>query len=695
MERPSGQAGGPDHAGVSNSTPGAGGADGGAREREIDVHESREWLRVTLSSIGDGVITTDEHGRVTFLNPVAQELTGWTQDAAGGVSLEEVFRIVNEESRATVENPAIRALREGLIVGLANHTLLIARDGAERPIDDSAAPIRNSRGETSGAVLVFRDITERRAAEQELHDSEIRYRRLFQTAKDGILILDAASGKIIDANAFMSALVGLEPGELLGRELHQIGMFSDIAENKEAFSRLQKHGYIRYEHLPVQNRRGERVEVEFIANVYREDHRVVAQCNVRDISERVAMELQIKQQAEALAEESRRKDEFLAMLSHELRNPLAPIRAALHLLKVHDLGRENPIQQQAREIIERQVTNLTKLVSDLLEVSRVTSGRIHLGLQPLDLRQVVQHAIETAAPLFAQRRHEISVEMCTESIWIQGDPTRMDEILVNLLSNAAKYTADGGRIEVHCEHPRGENHALVRVKDNGVGIEPRMLEGGRIFDLFTQAERSLDRAAGGLGIGLCLVHRLVGLHGGTVEAKSDGLGRGSEFLVRLPLIASPDSRSTPPGVPAFGEVGADRNGAEPDVNGMSVLVVDDNVDLVMMVSAALRHRGYAVESAYTGPDGLVIARQWRPDVVLLDIGLPGLDGYEVARRLRAGSDPTSPPYRGRLIALTGYGRRSDVELALEAGFDAHMVKPYDFDDLEQLIAVPAASQMAR
>ncbi|HEX8875877.1 MAG TPA: PAS domain S-box protein [Phycisphaerales bacterium] len=648
--------------------------------------DAADWLRVTLSSIGDGVITTDRHGRVTFQNPVAQALTSWTQEQSVGHALEKVFHIVNEDSRAEVENPAIRALRDGVIVGLANHTILISRDGMERPIDDSAAPIRNRQGLTAGAVLVFRDITERRRTERVVRDSELRYRRLFQTAKDGILILDAETGKITDANSFMAALVGIDAHELIGKELHEIGLFANTEESKRAFRELQENKYIRFEHLPVQKLGGGGgvVEVEVVANVYKEDQRTVAQCNVRDISERVAMESKIKQQAEALAEESRRKDEFLAMLSHELRNPLAPIRSAVHVLRTQEReGSENILQRQAHEIIERQVANLTKIISDLMEVSRVVSGRIRLRSQTVDLNEVVRHAVETSAPLFERRGHQMVLNLCTDQIWAHADPTRLEEVFINLLNNAAKYTPDGGRIEIWCEHVRGSNHAQFRVRDNGVGIGEDMLRGGRIFDLFTQADRSLDRADGGLGIGLSLAHRLVELHGGTIEAHSpprDGAKGegGSEFIVRLPIASAPLSET--PAIQA----------PEPNSGGLRVLIVDDNLDLVMMLSATLRQKGYSVQTAVTGPDGLAVARQWRPDVLLLDIGLPGLDGYEVARRLRHDPHLGSAGKQMRLIALTGYGRASDVALAREAGFDAHLVKPLDFQDLEKLLSAPRA-----
>jgi PAS domain S-box-containing protein len=543
-------------------------------------------------------------------------------------------------------------------------------------------PLEQQLREVNEALLVSsvrqHELAEQaQKAEAATRSSEVRYRRLFESAKDGILILDAKSGKIIDANAFMSGLVGLETHELLGKELFEIGMFADIAENKEAFRQLQRNKHLRQEHLSIQNQRGERVEVEFVASVYQEDDTLVAQCNVRDISQRIAMENKIKEQTESLANESRRKDEFLAMLSHELRNPLAPIRTALHLLKLHERGSANLIQQQARAIIDRQVGNLTKLVNDLLEVSRVVSGRIRLDLQIVDLNEVVEHAIQTATPLIEQRKHELVLNLCTDPAWTNADPTRMEEVFINVLNNAAKYTPDGGRIEVWCEHPRGQNYVQVRVRDNGVGIDEKLLP--RIFDLFTQADRSLDRSAGGLGIGLSLAHRLVDLQGGTIEAHSppEGQTTGSEFIVRLPLKPAPGE---PP-------VAAPDDKPQQRPEGLRVLVVDDNIDHVMMLATALRHTGYSVQIAYNGPDGLKVALHWRPDIVLLDIGLPGLDGYQVARRLR--SDPTlgNAGQSMRLIALTGYGRDTDIALAREAGFDAHLVKPYELDELERLLGI--------
>lgn len=532
-----------------------------------------------------------------------------------------------------------------------------------------------------GVVCYFFDATRIREAQDAVRISEIRYRRLFETAKDGILILDAHTGKITDANAFMGGLVGVEAHMLLGKELHEIGLFDNSEASKQAVRTLQENGYIRYEHLPVKNETGGSVEVEVVANVYEEGNDLVAQCNIRDISQRVVMEKKIAEQAAAITLESRRKDEFLAMLSHELRNPLAPIRAAIHLLKATEQGSENPLRKRAREIIDRQAANMSKLINDLLEVSRVLTGRIRMDLQPVDLTHVIRNAAETVGPLVKQHQHELILHGCEHPMWVSADAIRLEEVFVNLLNNAAKYTPDQGRIEVWCERPREMNTAQVRVRDNGVGVEAELLSS--IFDLFTQADRSLVRSQGGLGVGLSLAHRLMELHGGALEVKSppDGQTVGSEFIVRLALL---------PEVPQQ----ADQEASDADAHssgigqGLRVLVVDDNSDLVLVLAMSLRQSGYSVRTAHNGADGLKAALNWLPDIVLLDIGLPGLDGYEVARRLRADTATQKTGRAMRLIALTGYGREADLALARVAGFDSHLTKPFEFEDLQKLIASP-------
>ena len=756
------------------------------------LHEQREWLRVTLSSIGDAVITTDTKGSITYLNPVAVSLTGWTQEEAAGIPLELVFKIINEETRQTVENPATRALREGLVVGLANHTLLIAKDGTERAIDDSAAPIRNANGEVAGVVLVFRDVTDRREVERalreseerfrllvegaedyaifmldpkgnitswnpgaerikgysaeeiigqhfscfyapekveaghpdqelevaaakgrfedegwrlrkdgsrfwanviitalrdergklkgfskitrdrtedlrkesQIHDSEVRFRRLFETAKDGILILDSSDGKITDANPYITELLGYSTDELIGKELWQIGLFQDIEASQAAFQLLQDEGYIRYHDLPLETKSGRKAEVEFISNVYNVDHHAVIQCNIRDITERRQLE-RAEAQAEALADLHRRKDEFLAMLSHELRNPLAAITNAVQIL---DLQKdEHPLQEKAKTIIRRQAANLVVLVNDLLEVSRILGGRIQLHQEDLDARGIVQQAVETARPLIDQNKHELTVSLPTEPTWLHADALRLEEVIVNLLNNAVKYTPEGGHIWLSLQQEG--DRIVLRIRDTGVGIVPDSLP--HLFELFTQAPRSLDRSQGGLGVGLAVVRKLVEMHGGTVEAQSAGPGKGSEFIVRLPVLSPPTGRSQIPS----------KKGDEQSGSGWRVLVVDDNVDSADSIAMLLQVSGHEVRVVYSGQDALDMAGKYQPDIVLLDIGLPVMDGYEVARRLRK-----HPELKAlKLIAVTGYGQESDRLQSQEAGFDYHLVKPVDAQKLQEVM----------
>jgi signal transduction histidine kinase/ActR/RegA family two-component response regulator len=378
-----------------------------------------------------------------------------------------------------------------------------------------------------------------------------------------------------------------------------------------------------------------------------------------------------RQRADELAELDRRKDEFLAMLSHELRNPLAPIVNAALLLRLHSNrnrlhGIENPILQQSATIIERQAGQLTRIVDELLEVSRISTGRIQLRQERIAVGVVAENAVATVRALFDQRRHELTVSLPTQAIWVHADSARLEQVVVNLLTNAAKYTDPGGHVWLTVQQ-EGEQ-AVLRVRDTGVGIAPEILP--RIFDLFTQAARSLDRSQGGLGIGLALVQRLVEMHGGTVAASS-ALGQGSEFVLRLPMVPPPQPQ--PPSPPEK---------AQPTGPCLRVLVVDDNVDTVTTLAMLVQESGHDVRTAYDGSAVLEAALDYRPNVVLLDIGLPGLDGFEVAKLLRR-----QPALQHAvLVAMTGYGRESDRQRSREAGFDHHLVKPGDFGKVLQILA---------
>jgi PAS domain S-box-containing protein len=526
--------------------------------------------------------------------------------------------------------------------------------------------------------------TQRREADCAQDVSELRYRRLFESAKDGILILDAQTGHIEDANPFMSELLGYSREQFLGKELWEIGLFKDIEESRAAFRELQEKGYIRYENLPLKGKGGERREVEFISNSYPVGDRLSVQCNIRDITERKRMERLLQEQAKQLADAHRRKDEFLAMLSHELRNPLAPIVNALHVLRLQD--GQDPLQEEARGVIERQVRHLSRLVNDLLEVSRITTGRIRLQLERVALGGIVEQAVETFRSLIDRHRQILAVSLPKEPIWVEADSTRLEQVVGNLLGNAVKFTGEGGRIWITLDQ-EGQD-AVLRVKDSGIGISAELLP--RIFDLFTQADKSLDRSDAGLGIGLALVKSLVEMHRGRVQAQSAGPQQGSEFIVRLPLLTAAPVRAELPAAPLANDHRG-RSGRAKAAIPLRVLVVDDVVDIAKMSAVFLRACGHDTRMAHSGKAALEAALDFQPHVVLLDIGLPEMDGYEVARRFRQ-----HPQLKDMgLMAVTGYGQDSDRQRSREAGFDEHLVKPVEPDHLLQVLADFAAGMSPR
>ena len=368
-----------------------------------------------------------------------------------------------------------------------------------------------------------------------------------------------------------------------------------------------------------------------------------------------------KRAEESLHEADRRKDEFLAMLAHELRNPLAPIRNTVKLLR--QTGANDAASEWGRDVIERQVEQLTRLVDDLLDVSRITRGKIQLQLEPLDLGTVVAGAVETSRPMIDARRHTLRVHLPLRPVPVQGDLVRLTQVVSNLLNNAAKFQEEGGEITVTAE--RQNDRAVIRVRDRGVGIQPEML--GKVFDLFAQVERTVDRSEGGLGIGLSLVKSLVELHGGSIQASSAGRGRGAEFSVSLPCSAPPAAQE---------EEAAPRCLEAPLATPQRVLIVDDNRDAAESLAMVLALRGYDTHVCHDGHEAVALAQRTQPQIVLLDLGLPGLDGFEVCRRLREqGLD------KARIVAITGYGQDEDRRRSRDAGFDEHFVKPVDPDAL--------------
>ena len=501
---------------------------------------------------------------------------------------------------------------------------------------------------------------ELRRAQGELEAARARYFDLFDLAPVGYFTL-SEQGLILEANLTGAGLLGVERRDLVKKPLTRF----ILPEDQDIYYRHRKQlfetGTPQVYDLRVLRADADpfwaRLETTEAQDA---DGAPVCRAVMSDITAR-------KQAEEKLAELDRRKDQFLAMLSHELRNPLAPILNAVQLLQLQK--GQNSVQQKALAIIERQVGQLTHLVGDLLEVSRAITGRIQLCQEQVAVNSIVERAVETARPLIDQRKHELTVSLPPDPIWLYADASRLEQVVTNLLTNAAKYTKEGGHIWLSAQQ-EGDK-AVLRVRDTGLGIAPAFLP--HVFDLFTQAERSSDRSQGGLGIGLTLAKRLVEMHGGTIGVSST-LGQGSEFVVSLVVC--------PPGAMSVTTQPPPTEIAKPTESALRVLVVDDNLDAANALKMLVEEAGHLVRMAHTGPTALAAALDYRPDVMLLDIGLPELDGFEVAKRIRQ-----EPLLRDIvLVAVTGYRQAADRQRVLEAGFDHYLVKPADFEKVRQILA---------
>jgi len=801
-----------------------------ASRAQANERRHREQLQVTLTSIGDAVIVTDTEGNVTFLNPVAEGLTGWPAAEAAGQPLAAIFPIINEENRRTVENPVTRVLREGVTVGLANHTLLIRRDGQEMPIDDSAAPIRGEDGEVAGVVLVFRDVTEaRKAIEARLHLAAI------VESSDDAIISKTLDGTIVSWNRGAEQLYGYTAEEMIGQRLSILVPPSHPDELPELMQRITRGE--RVEHFetvrvakdrrrldvsltisPVRNSEGkvigaskiarditaakrQEASLRFVAEASRllaevtdvpstlqrvaslavphfadwctvdmlqEDGEVeqmavahvdpgkvelardlqrnhppdpaalvgvpqilrtgqseileeipdsLLEAMVKDperlrmmrelgLRSYIGVALRLRGQvigvltfigaesqqrftmadlrlAENLAERAataienarlyhqlkladQRKDEFLAMLGHELRNPLASIRNALQLMKTPQATGD--MIADARETSERQLRHMVRLVDDLLDVSRIMRGRVEIRREMVELEAIVRQGAEIAQPMIDAHGQQLILSLPGKPLYLEADPSRLTQVVSNLLHNAAKFSPHAGRIWLSLEQQGTQ--AVLNIKDEGAGIRADLLP--HVFELFVQGDQTLERTQGGLGIGLTVVRRLIEMHGGNVSAASEGVGLGAEFTITLPGLCEPPPQA------------AGKTARKVAAIPRRVLVVDDNVDSADMVALLLKLSGHQVRLAHTGPDALTAAEDFLPELILLDIGLPGMNGYEVARHLRQ-----QPQFAATVLAaLTGYGQESDRQRSKEAGFDLHYVKPLAPKTLEQLVADP-------
>ena len=782
-----------------------------------------EMLRITLASIGDGVIATDSLGRVTFMNGVAAAQTGWSEEEARGKPIAEVFHIVNERTRAKVENPCEKVMRTGKIVGLANHTVLISRDGSERPIEDSAAPIIDRDGKIHGMVLVFVDATLQRKTQ-----TAMQQLAAIVEHSDDAVISKNMQGIITSWNSAAERLYGFTADEAIGQSISLIvpedhqDELAVIMERLRRGERIDHWDTVRLRKdrtavdvslriSPIKNEYGEvigaskvarditarkRVEhslkfmaetsaslaalidresalqqaaesmvpyfadwcvvyslrpdgaignpasahrdpakrqllreflanypvdwespsvtvsawrtgsTQFIEEMPDEELRKLGQNEqllqslreldprsvisvplqirnrtvgvvsfvrsrserfrqsdvpmAEDLGRRIATAIDNAQLLSSIRESERQKDEFLAMLAHELRNPLAAIRYATEAARLTPADSH----EQMLDVIDRQTGNLTRLIDDLLDISRISREKIQLRHEQIAVGAVIERAVTAVQPLIDEKQHCLKVEVSPHPLPLFADATRAEQIVANLLTNAAKYSPDGSEILVKA-FPEG-SEAVIQVIDHGIGIAREMAS--KIFDLFTQDARTLDRSQGGLGIGLTIVRRLTEMHGGTVAVDSAGAGQGATFTVRLPL-SNLALRETQESATATSSQAT-----------LRILVVDDNRDTAHAEAMLLKMHGHEVTLAHDGRSALELIESVRPDAVLLDIGLPIINGYDVAMKVRELGFT-----KELLIAVSGYGQSDDRERSHKAGFDYHLVKPVDMRELLALL----------
>jgi PAS domain S-box-containing protein len=541
------------------------------REAEKRLREQRELLKVTLSSIGDAVIATDINGIVNFVNPVAETLTGWRMSEAAGKPLHEVFQIVNEETHETVESPFSTIRREGNIVGLANHTVLIARNGEEFPIEDSGAPIRDTDGKIIGVIIVFHDVSERRRIEKERE-------RLLESER-------AARGEAEEAN--------------------------------------------------------------------------------------------------------RLKDEFLATVSHELRTPLNAILGWTSALRDGRLKEE--VTQNALDIIERNAKSQAEIIEDILDVSRIVTGKLNINTEPVNPEPIILSAIDSLRPAAEAKAITLKLSLEPKKGLIAGDPDRLRQVVWNLLSNAIKFTPQNGQIEVRLA--RIDSELELKVIDNGMGISKEFLP--YVFDRFRQADASTTRAESGLGLGLSIARYLIEMHGGTISAESEGEGKGTTFTVRLPVAAIDkttvsESNLTPESKQLLE---ADKISTEGlNFNGLRILVVDDEPDTLEILRIVLKQYGANVRIAVSAADALVVFHEWKPDLLISDLGMPGEDGFSLISKIRALTEEDGGNIPA--AALTAYARDEDRIRAINAGFQIHISKPIEPNRLAAKIAELAEIEKA-
>jgi PAS domain S-box-containing protein len=597
-------------------------------------------------------------------SPETFRILGYPPDTAANLAS---FRArVHPADREALRALSVRGLQRA--ERYATEYRIVRPDGTERVLRAWLQFERAPDGKTTRAFGTCQDITERKQGEQEVRRAREQLELVVDSTPAFIAHYDRER-RLVWANRSYAARFGKEPKDLVGKRLDELIGEEAFRVFEPSFARAIAGESFQVE-LEVPYAAGPRF-VQVIGAPTRDAAGVPdgATAVLTDLTHRRTLERERERALADLQEANRHKDEFLGMLAHELRNPLAPILNGVEVLESLEPGQWD-LAGQYLPIIARQARHMRRLLDDLLDVSRVSQGKIQLHKERVDLNALLQQAIETTRPAVLAKQHTLSLTLAPQAALLDADPTRMVQVFANLISNAAKYTDAGGHITIASAAEPGE--AVVTVRDDGVGMTPEMLT--RAFDLFVQDTRSLDRAQGGLGIGLTLVRTLVMMHGGSVRAYSDGPGHGCELVVRLPLAAA--AAPSPP-APAVGA--RDRAGVS-----LRVLIVDDNDDAAAALGHLMGILGHEIALAKDGPAALAAAEAAPPDLILIDIGLPGMDGYQLAARLRAAGHT-----RAALVAVTGYGREADVRRSREAGFDHHLVKPVELAQLERITQLRA------
>ena len=632
------------------------------------VKDSLEFAESVIDTVREPLLILDPQLRVQYANRSFYQTFAVTQEDTEN-------RLIYDLGNGQWSIPKLKMLLEEILP--EDHAFrdlevdhVFERIGRRRMLLN-ARKIWREGNHSELILLAIEDITNLWQAEVELKDSRERYRLIVESATSYAIFTTDMQGRVTTWNPGANLIFGYSETEILGQDIRviftpedrQAGIADVEMRTAEADGRaLDERWHLR--------KNGERFWANGLVMPLKDDaDRTRGFLKIlRDMSEQRQLEDSLRQRSADLEQADANKNEFLAMLAHELRNPLAAIRNAVTVAARSD---DKDDIAWCHEVINRQVLNFGIIIDDLLDVARITQGKIQLRRELLDASRIIHQAVETVRPLVSEKRHDLILSFTSSGLRLHADPTRIEQIIVNILANAAKYTPPGGRIQVTAGTE--DDKVIIRVRDNGIGIAPEMLP--RLFELFAQADRSLARSEGGLGIGLTVAKTLTELHGGTISATSDGPGAGCEFVVRFPAEVAPAAQGVRSQAPAIEEVGR-----------LEVLVVDDNLDTAKGMAKILSLSGHTVRIATSGSDAIEASRSDCPGVILLDIGLPGMDGYEVAQKLRQEICPDA-----RIIAVSGYGDEEARRRTKEAGFHHHLVKPVDLDALVSLLGQPHAA----